>query len=127
AALSSPPACAGAPFQSAGAPLEAAPARLFGDVMFEKYLAHEVAALRDRFLGGAATLAEWKAKRAQLRTEFLDMIGLWPLPEKTPLNATITGSIERDDFVVEKLHYQSRPGLYVTANLWRPRVVKERL
>ena len=49
------------------------------------------------------------------------MIGLWPLPEKTPLNATVTGSIERDDFVVEKLHYQSRPGLYVTANLWRPR------
>ena len=95
--------------------------------MFEKYLAHEVAGLRDRFLGGSATLAEWKAKRAQLRTEFLDMIGLWPLPGKTPLNATITGSIERDDFVVEKLHYQSRPGLYVTANLWRPRVVKERL
>ena len=95
--------------------------------MFEKYLAHEVAGLGDRFLGGAATLAEWKAKRAQLRTEFLDMIGLWPLPEKTPLNATITGSIEREDFVVEKLHYQSRPGLYVTANLWRPRVVKEKL
>ena len=126
-ALYPPLACAGAPFQSAGAPLEAAPARLFGDVMFEKYLAHEVAGLRDRFLGGAATLAEWKAKRSQLRTEFLDMIGLWPLPEKTPLNATTTGSIEREDFVVEKLHYQSRPGLYVTANLWRPRVVKEKL
>jgi cephalosporin-C deacetylase-like acetyl esterase len=100
---------------------------VFGDVMFEKYLAHEVAGLRDRFLGGAATLAEWKAKRAQLRTEFLDMIGLWPLPGKTPLNATTTGSIEREDFVVEKLHYQSRPGLYVTANLWRPRVAKEKL
>ena len=126
-ALSHPLACAGAPLQSADAPLEAAPARLFGDVMFEKYLAHEVAGLRDRFLGGAASLAEWKAKRSQLRTEFLDMIGLWPLPEKTPLNATITGSIEREDFVVEKLHYQSRPGLYVTANLWRPRVVKEKL
>jgi hypothetical protein len=100
---------------------------LFGDVMFEKYLAHEVAGLRDRFLGGATSLAEWKAKRSQIRTEFLDMIGLWPLPEKTPLNATTTGSIDREDFVVEKLHYQSRPGLYVTANLWRPRVVKEKL
>ena len=119
--------CAGASPQSAGAPPEAAPARLFGDVMFEKYLAHEVAGLRDRFLNGAGTLTEWKAKRAQLRTEFLDMIGLQPLPEKTPLNATITGSIEREDFVVEKLHYQSRPGLYVTANLWRPRVVNEKL
>ena len=127
AAVCAPPACPGAPLQSAGASLEAAPARVFGDVMFEKYLAHEVAGLRDRFLVGAATLAEWKAKRAQLKTEFLDMIGLWPLPDKTPLNATVTGSIEREDFVVEKLHYQSRPGLYVTANLWRPRVVKEKL
>ena len=120
-------ACPGASLQSAGAPLEAAPARVFGDVMFEKYLAHEVASLRDRFLGGAASLAQWEAKREQLRTEFLDMIGLWPIPEKTPLDATTTGSIEREDFVVEKLHYQSRPGLYVTANLWRPRVVNEKL
>ena len=122
-----PSAHGGAPLQFAGAPLETAPARVFGDVMFEKYLAHEVAGLGGRFLGGAATLAEWKTKRGQLRTEFLDMIGLWPLPGKTALSATITGSIERDDFVVEKLHYQSRPGLYVTANLWRPRVVKEKL
>ena len=68
-AVGPPTACAGVPLQSAGAPLEAAPERLFGDVMFEKYLAHEVAGLRDRFLGRAATLAEWKEKRAQLRTE----------------------------------------------------------
>ena len=125
-ALYHPVVCVGSPLQSAGSPPEAAPARLFGDVMFEKYLAHQVAGLRDRFLGSAATLVEWKAKRAQLRAEFLEMIGLWPIPEKTPLHATTTGSIEREDFVVEKLHYQSRPGLYVTANLWRPRVVKEK-
>ena len=47
------------------------------------------------FSAASRTLAEWKAKRSQLRTEFLDMIGLWPLPEKTPLNATTTGTIER--------------------------------
>ncbi|MCI0537294.1 MAG: acetylxylan esterase [Verrucomicrobiales bacterium] len=103
------------------------PGRLLGDVMFEKYLAQETVRLSDRFLDGAKTLEEWKAKRPRLRQEFLNMIGLWPLPEKTPLNATVTGSIEGDDFVVEKLHYQSRPGLYVTANLWRPREVKEKL
>jgi ATPase subunit of ABC transporter with duplicated ATPase domains len=32
----------------------------------------------------------------------------------------VTGTLERGDFTVEKLHYQSRPGLYVTANLYRP-------
>ena len=95
--------------------------------MMEKYLAQEAAKLSDRFLDGARTLDEWKAKRPRLRQEFLEMIGLWPMPEKTPLHATITGKIEKDDFVVEKLHFQSRPGLYVTANLWRPRQIAGKL
>ncbi|MEW5980539.1 MAG: acetylxylan esterase [Acidobacteriota bacterium] len=94
--------------------------RLLGDVMMEKYLAQEATKLSGRFLDGAGTLSEWEAKRSRLRQEYLEMIGLWPLPEKTPLQATITGKIERGDIVVEKLHFQSRPGLYVTANLWRP-------
>ena len=95
--------------------------------MMEKYLAQEAAKLSDRFLDGARTLDEWKAKRPRLRQEYLEMIGLWPMPEKTPLHATITGKIEKDDFVVEKLHFQSRPGLYVTANLWRPRQIEGKL
>ena len=44
------------------------------------------------------------------------MLGLWPLPEKTPLKATITGTLERDGYVVDKLHDPDKPGLYVTAN-----------
>jgi cephalosporin-C deacetylase-like acetyl esterase len=92
--------------------------------MFEKYLAQATVNLSDRFLDGAKTLDEWKARRPRLRQEFLSMIGLWPLPEKTPIDATVTGCIEGDDFIVEKLHYQSRPGLYVTANLWRPREIE---
>ena len=53
------------------------------------------------------------------------MLGLSPLPERTPLHATITGTLAGDGFVVEMLHYQSRPGLYVTANLYRPAQVGE--
>ena len=101
--------------------------RLLGDVMMEKYLAQEAAKFSERFLDGSRTLDEWKAKRPRLRQEFLEMIGLSPMPEKTPLHATITGKIEKDDFVVEKLHFQSRPGLYVTANLWRPRQIAGKL
>jgi len=74
--------------------------RLLGDVMMEKYLAQEAAKLSERFLDGSRTLDEWKAKRPRLRQEYLEMIGLWPLPEKTPLHATVTGKIEKDDFVV---------------------------
>jgi hypothetical protein len=92
-----------------------------GDAMIDKYLAEEAARLSERFLDGARTLDEWQAKRPRLRQEYFDMLGLWPLPEKTPLHATVTGTLERDNVVVEKLHFQSRPGLYVTGNLYRPR------
>jgi len=54
------------------------------------------------------------------------MLGLKPLPDRTPLHATVTGRMERDDYSVEKLHFQSRPGLYVTANLYLPHPAKKR-
>ena len=31
--------------------------------------------------------------------------------------STVTGTVEHEGFTVEKLHYQSMPGLYVTGNL----------
>ena len=92
-----------------------------GDAMIEAYLAQETAKLSQRFLDGATTLSEWQARRPRLRSEYLDMLGLRPLPEKTPLHATITGTLEHQDVVVEKLYFQSRPGLYVTGNLYRPK------
>ena len=44
-----------------------------------------------------------------------------PEPEKTPLNARITGVLDRDVYTVEKLIFESRPGLPVTANLYLPK------
>src|SRR5438876_8453785 len=87
-----------------------------GDEMIDKYLANLTKEVSGRFLDGAKTRAEWEKKLPRLRREYLDMLGLWPLPEKTPLHATVTGTLEHEGAVIEKLHYQSRPGLYVTAN-----------
>ncbi|RME93638.1 MAG: acetylxylan esterase [Verrucomicrobia bacterium] len=61
----------------------------------------------------------------KLRQELRDMLGLHPWPPRRPLHATVTGRIEKEDFVVEKLHFQSLPGLYVTANLYLPRKLDE--
>lgn len=44
-----------------------------------------------------------------------------PLPEKTPLNAKITGTVERDAYTIEKVIFESRPGFLVTANLYLPK------
>lgn len=44
-----------------------------------------------------------------------------PLPEKTPLQARITGVVEREAYRIEKVIFESRPGFLVTANLYLPK------
>ncbi len=62
----------------------------------------------------------WKSRAEKLRRRILVANGLWPMPEKTPLNAVVHGKIERDGFTVEKVYFESRPGFYVTGQLFRP-------
>lgn len=69
----------------------------------------------------------WERARPALREELFDMLGLSPRPASSPLQATVTGVTEHPEFLVEKLHFQSLPGLYVTGNLYRPREQKEPL
>jgi len=40
--------------------------------------------------------------------------------ERTPLNARTTGTLERKGYRIEKVVYESRPNLFVTANLYVP-------
>ena len=91
-----------------------------GDTLLDRYLALETRRLSQRFLDGAKSWRNGNSAARSCMQEYLDMLGLWPLPEKTPLKATVTGTLERDGVVIEKLHFQSKPGLYVTGNLYRP-------
>lgn len=91
-----------------------------GDEIIQNYLAKEAARLDAQFAEDVRSKEAWEANRERYRQEYLYMLGLWPVPEKTPLKATVTGTLEREGYVVEKLHFQSKPGLYVTANLYRP-------
>jgi dienelactone hydrolase len=91
-----------------------------GDQMIQDYLAAEAQRLDDRFLQGISSQDDWEKCLGEYREQYLYMLGLSPLPSRTPLKATVTGTYEGDGFVVEKLHYQSQPQLYVTANLYRP-------
>jgi len=71
--------------------------------------------------------AQWKATLAQRREMWREMLGLSPLPERTPLEAKVTGVLDRGDYVVEKIHLQSVHGAYVFGNLYRPAKVSGRL
>jgi dienelactone hydrolase len=68
--------------------------------------------------------AEWEARAAFVRRQILVSQGLWPMPTKTPLNAVIHGKIDKPEYTVEKVYFESAPGFYVTGNLYRPKNVK---
>lgn len=95
-----------------------------GDEMIQKYLQNETAKISARFADDISSLQNWEAKRPQDVEEYYYMLGLSPRPEKAPLHPTITGTLQGDGYVVDLIHYQSRPHLYVTGNLYRPTVVK---
>ncbi|HEV2294612.1 MAG TPA: acetylxylan esterase [Tepidisphaeraceae bacterium] len=65
--------------------------------------------------------ADWERRAEELRTQTLVATGLWPMPEKTPLNPVIHGRMDRDDYTIEKVFFASLPGHYVTGNLYRPK------
>jgi len=62
---------------------------------------------------------EWLEWGEKARSEMHRAVG--GFPKRTPLNARVTGVLDRDGYTVEKLIYESRPGFLVTANLYLPK------
>lgn len=98
-----------------------------GDKMLAEYFRHETARLAERCLANVQSLDEWQAKRKEYRRQLQEMLGLWPMPERTYLNPVVTGTLEHEAFTVEKLHFQASPQLYVTANLYLPKGLTNRV
>jgi len=65
------------------------------------------------------TAADLQRLRTSLKQSVLDMIGGLP-KDKTDLHASIAGTLPGRGFRIEKLIYQSLPGLYVTALVYVP-------
>jgi dienelactone hydrolase len=83
--------------------------------------------ISSRSLAQPLSPAEWERSLELRRKQWLRMLGLEPMPERGPLEATVTGTLERGDYVVEKIHFQSLPGAYVVGNLYRPAEVTQPL
>lgn len=73
---------------------------------------------QDRF-DALATAADVEALADEVKSRVVAMWGALP-SQRTALNPNITGTIERDDYRIEKLLFESRPGFPVTANVYRP-------
>jgi cephalosporin-C deacetylase-like acetyl esterase len=92
--------------------------------MFQQYLVSRAAAVTRNNLADVSTIEDWKKRRPIVRRQLLYMLGLDPMPKKTPLNARVTRRLERDTYNIENIVFQSMPGLYVTGNLYVPKGVK---
>lgn len=73
-----------------------------------------------------ASKAAWEQRQAHLKRQVLVATGLWPMPEKTPLNPVIHGKVVRDGFIVEKVYFESLPGHFVTGLLFSPENADEK-
>src|SRR5688572_11708354 len=62
----------------------------------------------------------WSIRAAHIRELVLASAGLLPMPERTPLGATVFGDLTRPDYIVSKVYFESLPGFFVAGNLYRP-------
>lgn len=67
-----------------------------------------------------ATADAWKQRADKVRFQMQVALGLYPMPTKTPLNAVVHGKIDRGEYTIEKVYFESMPGFFVTGNLYRP-------
>ncbi len=101
-----------------------------GDRMMADYFHVETRKVSERSLSSLASksppsLEDWDRHKEEYRRQLFEMLSLEPIPLRTDLHSTVTGRLDHTDFTVEKLHFQSRPGLYVTANVYVPKGAKK--
>jgi len=68
---------------------------------------------------------DWERHRQQLRQTLLTCAGLWPLPERVPLDPRATEPLEHEWCTVQRVYYQVWPGVYNDGLLYLPKAFAE--
>jgi cephalosporin-C deacetylase-like acetyl esterase len=87
----------------------------------ERYLvrlSNDARERRKRVINAISTRQEVLDRQKMVVAEVWKMLG-GPL-DRTPINARVTGTVQRPGYRIEKVTFESRPRLYVTANLYVP-------
>lgn len=85
---------------------------------FNVFVKHQAAIMRAND-DAPATLEDWQKTRSDLRDLLLKAWGGFP-SEPCPLEARKLGEIVRDGYRVEKIVFQTMPGVWMTANAYVP-------
>jgi cephalosporin-C deacetylase-like acetyl esterase len=94
------------------------------------YLINAATDISDHSLSDIHVLKDWQNIRDRRYKEFIEMMSLSDMPvkgERTPLHVKVTGTIQQKGYRIEKLYYESLPGLYVRANLYVPDQIKDKV
>ena len=86
-----------------------------------EYLIREARRITDAAAQEISSKDNWEKLREQRRRETLQMLGLDPLPPRTPLKVQITGVIDQPEYTIEKIAFESMPQIFVSANLYVPK------
>jgi dienelactone hydrolase len=65
------------------------------------------------------TREEWETRRAKLRQSLTEAWGEFP-QDPCPLEARVLGTIKHDGYRIERLVFQTLPGIWMTANAYVP-------
>lgn len=92
----------------------------YGHMVLDDYVrrVRELDARRLERLADITSAAHARAYCDEVRLKARACLG--PLPERTPLHTQVTGRLQRRGYAIEKLTFESRPGVLVTANLYLP-------
>lgn len=74
---------------------------------------------RGRAIAEVQTVTAAEKRKQFVRERLLETLGGTPAYDG-PLNAKITSRIQSENYVIEKVIFESLPGFFVTANLYRP-------
>lgn len=76
--------------------------------------------LYDKERAAINTPEQWQARRNYLKAVFIDALGGFPA-ERPPLNPRVLGILDRGTHTIERVVFESLPGLRVTANVYVPK------
>ena len=105
----------------AQSPEDALRRRLASQEEVKAYLEKEARRITDRAAAEIGSREAWEKVRDTRRREMREMLGLEPLPARTPLNVRITGRIDKPEYVIETIAFESLPKVWVSGNLYVPK------
>ena len=79
---------------------------------------------RDKQISQIKNKADWQNRQSIVTAKINNILG--EFPEKTPLNAEVTAIIDKGDYRIEKIIFESMPGFYVTGCLYLPAKINNR-